>query len=304
MRVSQPRRLGEGPGAALYIVRDAEARGTAAAGRRHRRGHRRQHRHRTRRWSPTRCGYRTVIVMPETQSQEKKDMLRLCRAELRLVPAVPYQDPGNYVRVSERLAAELAQQRAARRDLGEPVRQPRQPARATTRRPGRRSGSRPTARSTPSSRRSAPAARSPASAWRSKERKPNVRIVLADPARLGAVPLLRARRAEGRGRSRSPRASARAASPRISRARRSTARCRSPTRRRCRSSSTCSAEEGPGASAARPASTSPARSAVARQLGPGHTVVTVLCDYGTRYQSKLFNPEFLRARTADAGWLE
>lgn len=53
-------------------------------------------------------GYRTVIVMPETQSQEKKDMLRLCGADLRLVPALPYRDPGNYVRVSERLAAELA----------------------------------------------------------------------------------------------------------------------------------------------------------------------------------------------------
>jgi cysteine synthase A len=54
-------------------------------------------------------GYRTVIVMPETQSQEKKDMLRLCGAELRLVPAAPYRDPGNYVRVSERLAIELAE---------------------------------------------------------------------------------------------------------------------------------------------------------------------------------------------------
>src|SRR5512142_1921245 len=54
------------------------------------------------------CGYRTVIVMPETQSQEKKDMLRLCGAELRLVPAVPYKDPNNYVRSSERLALELA----------------------------------------------------------------------------------------------------------------------------------------------------------------------------------------------------
>src|SRR5271170_2142475 len=53
-------------------------------------------------------GYRTVIVMPETQSQEKKDMLRLCGADLRLVPAVPYADPGNYVRFSERLAGELA----------------------------------------------------------------------------------------------------------------------------------------------------------------------------------------------------
>src|SRR3546814_15485830 len=46
--------------------------------------------------------------MPETQSQEKKDMLRLCGADLRLVKAVPYKDPGNYVRVSERLAEDLA----------------------------------------------------------------------------------------------------------------------------------------------------------------------------------------------------
>lgn len=53
-------------------------------------------------------GYRTVIVIPETQSQEKKDMLRLCGAELREVPAVPYKDPNNYVHVSERVARELA----------------------------------------------------------------------------------------------------------------------------------------------------------------------------------------------------
>jgi len=52
-------------------------------------------------------GYRTVIVIPETQSEEKKDMLRLCGAELREVPAVPYKDPNNYVHVSERLAKEL-----------------------------------------------------------------------------------------------------------------------------------------------------------------------------------------------------
>jgi cysteine synthase len=52
-------------------------------------------------------GYRTLIVIPETQSQEKKDMLRLCGAELREVPAVPYRDPNNYVKVSERLAREL-----------------------------------------------------------------------------------------------------------------------------------------------------------------------------------------------------
>src|ERR1700730_12490128 len=53
-------------------------------------------------------GYRTVIVMPDTQSQEKKDMLRLCGADLRLVPAAPYTNPNNYVRYSGRLAEEIA----------------------------------------------------------------------------------------------------------------------------------------------------------------------------------------------------
>jgi cysteine synthase A len=92
--------------AALYIVRDAEARGTlrpggvivegtagntgiglALVG--------------------NALGYRTVIVIPDTQSREKMDMLRMCGADLRPVPAVPYKDPNNYVKVSGRLAAEL-----------------------------------------------------------------------------------------------------------------------------------------------------------------------------------------------------
>ncbi|MCB2094786.1 MAG: cysteine synthase A [Rhodobacteraceae bacterium] len=54
-------------------------------------------------------GFRTVIVMPETQSQEKKDMLRLVGADLVLVPAAPYSNPNNYVRYSGRLAEKLAQ---------------------------------------------------------------------------------------------------------------------------------------------------------------------------------------------------
>ena len=53
-------------------------------------------------------GYRTVIVIPETQSQEKKDTLRLCGADLVEVPAVPYSNPNNYVKISGRLAAQLA----------------------------------------------------------------------------------------------------------------------------------------------------------------------------------------------------
>ena len=53
-------------------------------------------------------GYRTLIIIPETQSQEKKDMLRLCGADLIEVPAVPFKDPNNYVHVAERTAQEKA----------------------------------------------------------------------------------------------------------------------------------------------------------------------------------------------------
>src|SRR5271169_6125734 len=53
-------------------------------------------------------GFRSVIVIPETQSDEKKDMLRLCGAELVEVPAVPYSNPNNYVKLSGRLAEQLA----------------------------------------------------------------------------------------------------------------------------------------------------------------------------------------------------
>ncbi len=57
-------------------------------------------------------GFRTVIVIPETQSQEKKDMIRLCGAELVQVPAVPYKNPNNYVKYSARLAERLNQTEA------------------------------------------------------------------------------------------------------------------------------------------------------------------------------------------------
>ena len=70
---------------------------------------------------------------------------------------------------------------------------------------------------------------------------------------------------------------------------------RSRTPRRCRSSSTCSPHEGlclGGSSGINVAGAI----RLAREMGPGHTIVTILCDYGTRYQSKLFNPEFLRAK--------
>ncbi len=58
-------------------------------------------------------GYKTIIVMPETQSQEKKDALHIANADLRLVPALPFRDPGNYVRVSKSIAENLQKEENA-----------------------------------------------------------------------------------------------------------------------------------------------------------------------------------------------
>lgn len=58
-------------------------------------------------------GYKTIIVMPETQSQEKKDALKIANADLRLVPALPFRDPGNYVRVSKSIAENLQKEENA-----------------------------------------------------------------------------------------------------------------------------------------------------------------------------------------------
>ncbi len=70
-------------------------------------------------------GYRTLIVIPETQSQEKKDMLRLCGAELVEVPAVPYANPNNYQHIGRRLADKLRKTEIERRAVRRPVEQPR-----------------------------------------------------------------------------------------------------------------------------------------------------------------------------------
>ena len=66
-------------------------------------------------------GFKTVIVIPKTQSQEKKDALRLMGAELIEVPAVPYRNPNNYVKLSGRLAEQIAKTSAQWCNLGQPV---------------------------------------------------------------------------------------------------------------------------------------------------------------------------------------
>ena len=84
-------------------------------------------------------GYRTLIVIPETQSQEKKDMLRLCGAELVEVPAAPYSNPNNYQHVGRRLAEQL--RRPKRTASSSPTSGTiSTTARLTTSRPVRKSG--------------------------------------------------------------------------------------------------------------------------------------------------------------------
>ena len=130
-------------------------------------------------------GYRTVIVIPDTQSQEKKDALQVARRRADRGAGGALQEP-QQLRETVRPAGRAAgEDRAERRDLGQPVRQCRQPRRPYPHHGAKKSGRRPAARSTASSRRSAPAARWPASPSGSRPGSTDVKIALADP--LGAA---------------------------------------------------------------------------------------------------------------------
>jgi cysteine synthase A len=247
-------------------------------------------------------GYRTVIVMPETQSQEKKDMLRLCRAELRLVPAVPYKDPGNYVHVSQRIAEELARtepQGAIWANQFDNL--------ANRRAHYETTGPEiwdETAGAVDAFVASVGTGGTLAGVGLAlKERKPGVRIMLADP--LGSAlynfyahGVLKAEGnsiTEGIGQGRVTKNLEGAP---IDGAVQITDAQALPI------IFELLAEEGLVVGGSTGINVAGAIE-VARQLGPGHTVVTVLCDYGTRYQSKLFNPEFLRSKGLPVPpWLE
>ncbi len=109
-------------------------------------------------------GLKTVIVIPETQSDEKKEMLRLAGAQLIEVPAVPYRNDNNYVKYSGRLTEALA--RTEPNGAIWPTSLTMWPIeRATSKRPPRRFGATPTAKWTPSSARWVLAALSPACLW-------------------------------------------------------------------------------------------------------------------------------------------
>jgi cysteine synthase A len=238
-------------------------------------------------------GYRTVIVMPETQSQEKKDFLRLVGADLRLVPAKPYRDPGNYVRYSERLAEEMAasepngaiwanqfdnvaNREGHRRTTGEEI---------WAETGGKIDGFTCSAGT---------GGTIAGVGMALKAHNPAIRIVLADPMGSAfynhyAHGELRAEGnsiTEGIGNSRITKNLEGAPID---------AAYQIPDEEALPIIFDMVKHEGlvlGGSSGINVAGAI----RLARELGPGHTIVTILCDGGARYQSKLFNPAFLREK--------
>ncbi len=237
-------------------------------------------------------GYRSVIVMPETQSQEKIDFLRMIGADLRLVPAKPYRDPGNYVHVSRRLAEELAAEtgNAIWANQFDNLAN-REGHRATT---GPeiwdQTGGKIDAFTCSCGTGGTLAGVSLAL----KERNPTVRIVLADPEGSGLYGWVKSNDltiegssiTEGIGQSRVP---DNLAGVSIDDAE------RIPDAEALEQIYDVLIHEGLSVGTSAGINIA-AAIRVARAIGPGHTVVTILCDGGSRYQSKLFNPEFLRGK--------
>jgi cysteine synthase A len=247
-------------------------------------------------------GFRSVIVIPETQSQEKKDMLRLCGAELVEVPAVGYANPNNYVKVSGRLAEQLAKTEpngAIWANQFDNVANREGHIRTTgpeiwNQTDGKVDGF-ICAAGTGGTLAGIGIAL--------KERNPNIRIGLADPmgAALYSYYTTGVLKSEGssitegigQGRITKNLEGAPIDLP-----------YQIPDEEAVPLIFDLLQYEGlclGGSSGINVAGAI----RLARELGPGHTIVTVLADYGTRYQSKLFNPDFLRSKNLPVpAWLE
>lgn len=246
-------------------------------------------------------GYRTIIVMPETQSAEKISFLRLLGADLRLVPAVPYRDPGNYVHVSQRLARELAERHAGGvlwANQFDNLANRQGHYETTGAEIWRQTDGRIDAFTCSVGTGGTIAGVGQAL----KERNPNVQIVLADPEGSALFEYFEHGQLQAQGSS---------ITEGIGQSRVTANLQGAPIDYAVRISD---AEMLPviydllhheglcvgGSSGINVA----AAMQVAKRLGPGHTVVTVLADHGTRYQSKLFNPGFLRERNLPVpSWL-
>lgn len=247
-------------------------------------------------------GYRSVIVMPDTQSQEKKDFLKLIGAELRLVPAVPYANPNNYVKVSGRLAEAIARSNPAGAlwaNQFDNVANREAHVRTTGPEIFRQTdgkvdgficavGSGGTLAGT---------------ALALRELKATVKIGIADPhgAALysyftnGALKSEGSSITEGIGQGRITK---NLEGLKVDHA------FRIPDSDAVRIVFDLLIEEGLFVGASSGINVAGAV-AMARAMGPGHTIVTILCDGGARYASKLFNPEFLRSKNLPVPqWLD
>ena len=233
-------------------------------------------------------GYKCVIVMPETQSQEKKDTLRLCGADLRLVPAVPYKNPENYVHVSERLAGEIdgavwanqfdnvANRRAHEETTGPEIWEQTE---------GKVDGF-------VSAVGTGGTLAGVATAL--KKRNPKVVTALSDPAGSalynyyanGELKAEGGSITEGIGQGR---ITANLEGAPIDKA------FTIPDTESVPVVFDLLKREGLCMGGSTGVNVAGAIR-LAKEMGPGHTIVTVLCDLGTRYQSKLFNPDFLRSK--------
>jgi len=241
-------------------------------------------------------GYRSVIVMPETQSQEKIDFLRMIGADLRLVPAKPFRDPGNYVHVARRLAEELG---ATYADQFDNLANRAGHQNTTGAEIWRQTGGRVDAFTCACGTGGTLAGVSDAL----KAQNPAIRIVLADPhgsglfgwVKSGDLTVEGSSITEGIGQSRVPGNLEGAAIDDAVRIADSEAL-----------NEVFDLLKHEGLSVGGSAGINVAAAIkVARDLGPSHTVVTILCDGGSRYQSKLFNPAFLRDKKLPVpDWLD
>ena len=235
-------------------------------------------------------GWRSVIVMPETQSREKIDYLRMIGADLRLVPAKPFSDPGNYVHASRRIAEELGAVWANQFDNPANARVHE----ATT---GAEIWDQTAGRIDAFTCACGTGGTLAGVARALKARKPDVRIVLADPGGSGLFSWIKtgAVKAEGSSITEGIGQAARAPG--------NLAAARDVIDDALRVTDTEALEQvfdsqmHEGISVGGSAGLNVAAAIrLARDLGPGHTVVTILCDGAARYQSKLFNTAFLRER--------
>jgi cysteine synthase len=247
-------------------------------------------------------GYRSVIVIPETQSQEKKDTLRIAGAELVEVPAVPYANPNNYVKLSGRLAAELARSEpngAVWANQFDNVAN-RQGHVETT---GPEIWEQTDHKVDGFVCAVGTGGTLAGVAIALKARNKNVRIALADPKgaalysyyTTGVLKSEGSSITEGIGQGR--------ITKNLEDAPIDTA-YQIPDEEALPIIFDLLAHEGlclGGSSGINVAGAI----RLANELGPGHTIVTILADYGTRYQSKLFNPEFLRQKGLPLpAWME